>query len=61
VRPRAPKPSPARLFRQVLAGLAAFACLGALFFALLRWRMNTPEEHLNFGRAVEDQLPQATP
>jgi hypothetical protein len=45
------------LFREVLAGLAAFACLAALFFALLRWRMNTPEQHLNFGRIVEHRLP----
>jgi len=26
----------------------------ALFFALLRWRMNTPEEHLNLGAAADD-------
>src|SRR5215813_506068 len=50
-RPPAPKASPARLFREILAGLTALACLVALFFALLRWRMNTPEQHLNFGRA----------
>jgi hypothetical protein len=24
-----------------------------LFFALLRWRMNTPEVHLNFGGAAD--------
>jgi len=41
------------LFREVLAGLTAFACLAALFFALLHWRMNTPEQHLNFGSVVE--------
>jgi hypothetical protein len=23
---------------------------------LLRWRMNTPEEHLNLGQVVEDRL-----
>jgi hypothetical protein len=46
----------ARSFRAILAGLAAFTCLAALFFGLLRWRMNTPKEHLNFGRVVEDQL-----
>jgi hypothetical protein len=23
---------------------------------LLHWRMNTPKEHLNFGRVVEDRL-----
>jgi len=45
------------LFREVLAGLTAFTCLVALFFGLLRWRMNTPEQHLNLGRIVEDQLP----
>jgi hypothetical protein len=42
-----------RRFRQVLAGLTALAVLMALFFALLRWRMNTPEEHLNFGVAAD--------
>jgi len=55
-RPPAPKASLARLFREVLAGLTAFACLAALFFGLLRWRMNTPEQHLNLGRVVEDRL-----
>jgi hypothetical protein len=48
-RPPAPKPSLGRRFRQVLAGISALACLAALFFALLRWRVNTPELHLNFG------------
>jgi hypothetical protein len=28
----------------------------ALFFALLRWRANTPEAHLNFGHFA-DQPP----
>jgi hypothetical protein len=45
------------LFREVLAGLTAFACLALLFFGLLRWRMNTPEQHLNLGRILEDRLP----
>jgi hypothetical protein len=40
------------LFREIVAGLTAFACLAALFFVLLRWRMNMPEQHLNLGRAV---------
>jgi hypothetical protein len=44
------------LFREVLAGLTAFACLAAFFFGLLRWRMNTPEQHLNLGRVVGDRL-----
>jgi hypothetical protein len=48
-RPPAPKPSLGRRSRQVLAGISALACLAALFFALLRWRVNTPELHLNFG------------
>jgi len=56
-RPVAPKASLGRLFREVLAGLTALACLAALFFGLLHWRMNTPEEHLNFGHVVEDRLP----
>jgi hypothetical protein len=55
-RPPAPKASLARLFREVLAGLTAFACLAAFFFGLLRWRMNTPEQHLNLGRVVGDRL-----
>jgi hypothetical protein len=29
----------------------------ALFFAMLRWRVNTPEEHLNLGRVAGDRLP----
>ena len=55
-RPPAPKTSLTRRFRQVLAGLTALAALMMLFFALLRWRMNTPEEHLNFGAAAYNQL-----
>ena len=51
-RPPALKPSRARLFREVLAGLTSFLCVAALFFALLRWRMNTPEQHLDLGRLV---------
>ena len=57
-RPPAPKLSQARRFRQVLVGLAALASLVGLFFVLLRWRMNTPEQHLNFGRIVDDRLPE---
>jgi len=55
-RPPAPKSSPAR-FRQVFAGLSTLACLVGLFFALLRWRANTPELHLNFGRVVGNEQP----
>ncbi|MGH9567190.1 MAG: hypothetical protein ACRD4I_14485 [Candidatus Angelobacter sp.] len=40
----------ARRFRQVVAGIAALASLTALFFAMLKWRVDTPETHLNFGR-----------
>lgn len=53
-RPPAPKASLTRRFRQVLAGLTALAAMMALFFALLRWRMNTPEEHLNFGATADN-------
>jgi hypothetical protein len=56
-RPPAPRLSLAR-GRQILAGLTALAALLALFFALLRWRTDTPEDHLNFGRrAVDKRLP----
>jgi hypothetical protein len=54
-RPSAPKTSLTRRLRQVLAGLTALATLMALFFALLRWRVNTSEGHLNFG--VADDRP----
>jgi|SRR5262245_55611263 len=46
-RPPAPKPSKARRFRQSLSGVAALGCLAAIFFFLLHWRTNTPEQHLN--------------
>jgi hypothetical protein len=54
-RPPAPRASLTGCFRQVLAGLTALAALMALFFALLRWRMNTPEEHLNFSVAADNR------
>jgi hypothetical protein len=54
-RPPAAKASLTRRFRQVLAGLTALAALMVLFFALLRWRMNIPEQHLNFGAIVDNQ------
>jgi hypothetical protein len=47
-RPPAPKPSGARRFRQILAGLAALACLMTIFFAILHWRVNEPGLHMNF-------------
>jgi hypothetical protein len=56
--PPAPKLSLTRRLQQVLAGLLALASLMALFFALLRWRVNTPEEHLNLGRIAGDRLPE---
>lgn len=55
-RPPAPKPSPMRRLQQTLAGFIALACVAALFFALLSWRVNTPELHLNFGGATHDRL-----
>jgi hypothetical protein len=33
----------------------------ALFFAMLQWRVNTPEEHLNLGRIAADRLPEQNP
>ena len=38
-----------------LAGFTALACLAVLFFALLRWRVNTPELHLKFGGLADEQ------
>jgi hypothetical protein len=55
-RPPAPKPSLMRGLRQVLVGLTALVALMALIFGLLRWRVNTPEAHLNLGRIAADQL-----
>ncbi|MFZ0309768.1 MAG: hypothetical protein WCA76_20095 [Candidatus Sulfotelmatobacter sp.] len=57
-RPPALKPSLTRRFRQILAGLTALASLMALFFAMLQWRVSTPEEHLNLGRIAGDRLPE---
>jgi len=52
--PPAPKVSPARRFRRLLAGVAALASLMAIFFLLLRWRTNTPEQHLNLGGVTQN-------
>lgn len=49
------KPAPGRRFLQGFAGLAALVCLAVLFFALLRWRVNMPEAHLNLGGAAFDE------
>jgi hypothetical protein len=35
--------------RQALAGFIVLACLAAVLFALLQWRVNTPEDHLRLG------------
>ena len=56
-RPPEAKLSLTRRLRHLVAGLTALAALMALFFALLHWRTNTPEGHLNFGTAVDDQAP----
>jgi hypothetical protein len=53
--PPAPKASLVRRLRQAVAGLTALACLLALFFMLLKWRVNRPELHLNFGGIASDQ------
>jgi len=55
-RPSAQKLSMTGRIRQVLAGVTALASVMGLFFVLLRWRMNTPKQHLNFGKVVEEQL-----
>ena len=60
-RPIVPKASLTRLFREILAGLTACVCLVALFFGLLHWRTNTPEQHLNLGRVGGDRLSGAEP
>ena len=54
-RPATSQGSLVRRFRQALAGLTALACLLVLFFALLKWRVNRPELHLNFGDVAPDQ------
>jgi hypothetical protein len=59
--PPAPKPSMMRRCRQMIAGLAALACVVALLFAILRWRANTPELHLKFDSAAYDQPGRAKP
>jgi hypothetical protein len=30
-------------------------CLAAVFFAVLRWRANSPELHLNLGGVADDR------
>lgn len=55
IRPPARSESAVGRFRQAAAGLIALACLAALFFAVLRWRVNTPELHLNFGGIAQGQ------
>ena len=54
-RPPAPPASLGRALRQAIAGFTALVCLGVLFFFLLRWRVNTPELHLNFGSPGQSQ------
>jgi hypothetical protein len=49
----------ARISREIFFGLATFACLTALLFALLHWRMNMPEQHLDFGQDLQQQLPES--
>lgn len=55
-RPSAQSLSVMGQFRQIVAGITALASVMGLFFALLRWRMNTPKQHLNLGNVVEEQL-----
>jgi hypothetical protein len=54
-RPPARKPSLWRGMLRAFAGLFALVCLTGLFFLLLRWRVNTPGLHLDFGGLAHDQ------
>lgn len=54
--PPAPRATRLRSIREVVAGLTALACVTALFFVLMRWRMNTPEEHLDLGNVANDLI-----
>jgi hypothetical protein len=45
-----------RRFRQMFTGFTALAALITLLFAILRWRVNMPEEHLNFGGTTDNQV-----
>ena len=52
--PQEEKVSQSRRFRRLLAGAVALSALMAIFFLLLRWRTNTPEQHLNLGGIAQD-------
>jgi hypothetical protein len=52
--PPAPKVSQARQFQRLLAGIVAIVTLTAIFFLMLRWRTNTPEQHLNLGGVAQN-------
>lgn len=56
-RPPAAKSSAARQFREVIAGLAALTCLIAVFFAVMHWRVNQPQLHLNFSGITDRATP----
>jgi hypothetical protein len=42
-------------FRRILAGAAALASLTVLLFLLLRWRTNSPEQHINLNGEAQGQ------
>jgi hypothetical protein len=54
-RPPAAKLSVMTRFRRILAGAAALASLTLLLFLLLRWRTNSPEQHINLNGAEQGQ------
>ena len=54
-RPPARKPSALRRFGQTIAGFTALACVMALLFWLLSWRVSTPELHMKFGNVTLGQ------
>ncbi len=54
-RPTTAKRSAMNQFRRIFAGVAALASLTVLLFLLLRWRTNTPEQHINLNGAGASQ------
>jgi len=54
-RPLALKLSPMNRLWQIFMGFAALASLTLLFFVLLRWRTNRPEQHVSFDSVGQNQ------
>jgi hypothetical protein len=56
--PPAPLLSRAHRLRQLVGGFTSLALLMAIFFAILWWRVNTPEDHLNLGGGTRAGVPE---